>query len=40
MYWRARQIGEPVILDRAEMARVLEKFRDYGKQPSVAAEQR
>jgi len=35
MYWRARQMGEPVILDHAEMARVIEKFRDYGKQPSL-----
>ena len=30
-YWRALQIGEPVILDDAEMARVHERFRDYGK---------
>jgi L-fuculose-phosphate aldolase len=35
MYWRARQIGEPVILDDAEMIRVLEKFRSYGKQPPL-----
>jgi L-fuculose-phosphate aldolase len=40
MYWRARQIGEPVILDDVEMIRVLEKFRDYGKQPPSPAEQR
>ena len=33
-YWIARQIGEPVILDEAEMARVLERFRDYGQQPA------
>ncbi len=35
MYWRARQIGEPVILDAGEMAVVLEKFRSYGKQPAL-----
>jgi L-fuculose-phosphate aldolase len=38
MYWRARQIGAPVILDAAEMAVVLEKFRSYGKQPPLPAE--
>jgi L-fuculose-phosphate aldolase len=32
MYWRALQVGEPHILDGAEMARVLEKFRTYGQQ--------
>ena len=32
MYWRALQVGEPQILDGAEMARVLEKFRTYGQQ--------
>ena len=30
-YWRALQIGEPVILQAEEMAVVLEKFRDYGR---------
>ena len=35
MYWRARQIGQPIILDAAEMAVVLEKFRSYGKQPPL-----
>ncbi|MGB8840010.1 MAG: class II aldolase/adducin family protein [Aliidongia sp.] len=39
MYWRARQIGEPVILDDAEMRRVLQKFRDYGKQPPLPVAQ-
>ena len=29
----ARQAGEPVILDAAQMAEVLEKFKSYGKQP-------
>jgi L-fuculose-phosphate aldolase len=33
MYWRALQVGEPVLLDAAEMARVLEKFKTYGQQP-------
>ena len=32
-YWRALQVGEPFILDGAEMARVIEKFRTYGVQP-------
>jgi L-fuculose-phosphate aldolase len=31
-YWRALQIGQPVLLDDAEMAVVLEKFRSYGQQ--------
>ena len=35
MYWRALQIGEPVLLDGAEMSRVLEKFKSYGKQPAA-----
>jgi L-fuculose-phosphate aldolase len=35
MYWRARQIGRPIILDATEMAVVLEKFRSYGKQPDL-----
>ncbi len=30
-YARALQIGQPVILDDAEMARVHERFRDYGR---------
>lgn len=30
-YWRALQLGEPELLDDAEMARVVEKFRTYGK---------
>jgi L-fuculose-phosphate aldolase len=32
-YARTLQLGEPVLLDDAEMARVLEKFRTYGEQP-------
>jgi len=31
-YWRALQVGEPFILDQAEMTRVIEKFRTYGQQ--------
>jgi len=30
-YWRALQIGEPLLLSEAEMAVVLEKFRTYGQ---------
>ncbi|MFP2924218.1 class II aldolase/adducin family protein [Pyxidicoccus sp. 3LG] len=33
MYWRALQVGEPVLLDGAEMERVIEKFKTYGQQP-------
>lgn len=32
MYWRTLQVGEPVLLDEAEMARVIEKFKTYGQQ--------
>lgn len=31
LYWQALQVGEPVLLDDAEMARVVEKFSTYGK---------
>ena len=31
LYWQALQIGEPALLDEAEMARVTAKFRNYGK---------
>ena len=31
-YWRARQLGEPVLLDETEMAIVLGKFNGYGQQ--------
>jgi len=31
-YWRACQLGEPVLLSAAEMAAVIEKFRSYGQQ--------
>lgn len=32
MYLRALQVGEPVLLDEAEMAEALERFRTYGQQ--------
>ena len=31
MYWRALQLGEPVLLDDAEMARVARQFEGYGR---------
>ena len=31
-YWRACQLGDPVLLDAREMASVLEKFASYGQQ--------
>jgi len=31
-YWRALQVGAPVLLEEAEMAVVLEKFGSYGQQ--------
>ncbi len=31
-YWRACQLGAPVLLDATEMATVLEKFAGYGQQ--------
>jgi len=31
-YWRVLQLGKPRLLPAKEMARVLEKFRDYGRQ--------
>lgn len=30
-YWRALQVGEPVLLTADEMAEALERFRDYGR---------
>ena len=32
MYWQALQIGEPALLDEAEMCVVIDKFRTYGQQ--------
>lgn len=34
-YWRARQVGTPVLLDDAEMDRVIAKFAGYGQQPET-----
>ncbi|HVN33845.1 MAG TPA: class II aldolase/adducin family protein [Casimicrobiaceae bacterium] len=34
MYWRARQLGEPVLLPQSEMAIVIAKFRTYGQPES------
>ncbi len=31
-YWRACQLGQPVLLDAGEMARVLDKFTTYGQE--------
>ncbi len=31
-YWRVLQLGTPKLLPAEEMARVIEKFKDYGKQ--------
>lgn len=31
LYWQVLQVGEPVLLDEVEMARVVEKFKGYGK---------
>ena len=36
-YWRVLQLGAPKLLPTDEMARVIEKFRDYGKQPEIVA---
>ena len=37
-YWRALQIGEPVILPDAEMDIVIEKFKSYGANAQTSAE--
>lgn len=31
MYWQALQVGEPVLLDEVEMARVVEKYATHGR---------
>ena len=36
-YILARQAGEPVVLDQAEMARVLDIFKGYGRQDAAQA---
>jgi L-fuculose-phosphate aldolase len=33
LYWQAIQVEEPTILDEVEMARIVERFRTYGRQP-------
>ena len=38
MYWQALQVGEPVLLDEVEMARVAERFSAYG-QPILVQDQ-
>ena len=30
-YWRACQVGRPVLLDTGEMAEALERFKSYGQ---------
>jgi L-fuculose-phosphate aldolase len=30
-YWRVLQLGEPVVLDNAQMAEVIERFKHYGR---------
>jgi L-fuculose-phosphate aldolase len=37
MYWHVLQLGQPVLLDAAEMDVVLEKFRTYGVQAPTGA---
>jgi L-fuculose-phosphate aldolase len=32
LFWQALQIGEPILLDDAEMDRVLERFQTYGRE--------
>jgi len=34
MYWRALQVGEPVLLEPEELARVLDKWKTYGQTAS------
>ena len=33
MYWQALQVGEPVLLDEVEMARVAQKYATHGRNP-------
>lgn len=39
-YWRALLVGRPVILPKAEMAKVIEKFKTYGRQPGPEVRRR
>lgn len=34
-YWRVLQLGQPQLLAADEMQRVLEKFKNYGRQPEL-----
>ena len=36
IYWQALQVGEPVLLDAGEMARVAEKLSHYGDERRIA----
>lgn len=36
LYWRALQGGTPMLLDDAEMADVIERYRSYGQRDNVA----
>jgi len=36
-YWRALQVGEPKLLPAAEMQRVVNKFKSYGRRPGGAS---
>ncbi|MBU8895471.1 class II aldolase [Corallococcus sp. H22C18031201] len=40
MYWRALQVGTPVVLDGAEMTRVIDRFKTYGQQPALPEDSR
>jgi L-fuculose-phosphate aldolase len=39
-YWRALQVGKPVILSDEEMDTVLEKFKTYGRRARRAPPRR
>jgi len=39
MYWRASQIGAPVILSDEEMDEVIERFQHYGRRNGEAETQ-
>jgi len=36
-YWRACQMGSPILLTEAEMTEVIERFKTYGQQPQLNA---
>lgn len=38
LYYRARGIGNPVILPEDEMLRMIERFKNYGKRPEIHEE--